>query len=124
MIRGGRVFGKVLVWVAISTGWSCGMEGRDPSDDSGETMQTILADERVISEADPNFRRFELPEEEGECAMAQDCVPAGCSAEVCTTVSEAPELYTYCAEKHPGTQYYCTCLATRCRWVEDPEFNQ
>ena len=97
----------------------CGFDGTSPTAPHG-TRVSKLGDTVVISESDPNFRRYELPESAGECAMDVDCSSAGCSAEVCTTSKEAPQIFTTCSEEHPGTNFYCGCVATRCRWYVPP----
>lgn len=101
------------LWVVAG----CGFEGTDPNA-THETLVSKYGGKVVISEADPNFRRFELPEEEGECAEDVDCSSAGCSAEVCTTSQAAPEIYTTCSEEHPGKNFYCGCVESRCRWYQ------
>jgi eight-cysteine-cluster-containing protein len=103
------MLGVVLSLVA------CGMEGEQPGAHKPPSVTT--ADGRwVISEADEHFSRFELPEEEGECEVDAHCAAAGCSAEVCTTVEAGRDLYSPCDEFHPGEQYFCGCIRTRCRW--------
>jgi eight-cysteine-cluster-containing protein len=106
-----------LVGLAFGVLAACGFEGVDPSQ-SHETLVSQYGGRVVISEADPNFRRFELPEAQGECAQDVDCSSAGCSAEVCTTSKQAPEVWTTCDATHPGTEFYCGCVAARCRWYK------
>jgi hypothetical protein len=109
-----------LAAVAVFFLTACGgFEGTSP-DEKVPTRVTKLGESRVISESDPNFRKYEMPEKEGECAQAEDCSSAGCSAEVCTTTKQALETMTYCSEEHPGEDFYCTCVQSRCRWQQDP----
>ncbi len=102
----------VLVWFA-----GCGaFEGKTP--DGSEPTSVREVDGRwVINEGDYDFSVFELPEEEGECAEAVDCAAAGCAAEVCTSSKEAYGLFTSCSEKHPGKDFECGCIRSRCRWM-------
>lgn len=110
-------FGAALAIGMLACG---GFEGNPPG--QGPTTVSKLGNSRVISEGDPRFRQFEMPEEEGECEVAEDCSSAGCSGEVCTTAKLALETTTYCAEEHPGEDFSCECVKTRCRWKQDPHF--
>lgn len=95
----------------------CGdFSGGSPNDRSAETRVSKFGGATVISESDPNFRRYELPEDEGECEEDEACSSAGCSAEVCTTAKQAWETMTYCDATHPGENFNCGCLERRCRW--------
>ena len=110
--------------VLLGGGSGCGFEGVNPNDPQPNepTRVSKVGGALVISRDDPNYSKFEAPEEEGECAQETDCSSAGCSAEVCTTNKAAYDMYTQCVEVHPGRAFYCTCLESRCQWQQDPEY--
>lgn len=115
MGRANRLRGLALAAVLVS---GCGdFAGAGPGD-GASTRVTKWRGATVISETDPHYRRFELPEAEGECVQDDDCNPSGCSGEVCTTTAAAWDTLTTCDATHPGKQFYCGCLASRCRWHE------
>lgn len=60
--------------------------------------------------------RVELPEAAGECQVDEDCVPTGCSREVCAAVGVA--LITTC-EVEPcfARLDRCVCAEGRCAWT-------
>jgi eight-cysteine-cluster-containing protein len=105
-------------------GLGCGFEGQAPGAPRPQkpTRVVTVGKALVISKSDPNYSRFELPEEEGECAKDVDCSAAGCSGEVCTTSKNAIDIYTTCSEVHPGRAFFCGCLDTRCQWQKDPDY--
>lgn len=107
--------GWIVVGVCLLAGCG-GFSGGSPNDKKAGTRVSRIGSATVISESDPNFRRFELPEAESECNTDEGCSSAGCSGEVCTTSKQASEIMTYCDETYPGEYFYCGCLETRCRW--------
>jgi eight-cysteine-cluster-containing protein len=97
---------------------ACGFDG-EPAGSSKETSRMLHGNIYLVAESDEYWAQFEEPESPGECAGDVDCSAAGCSAEVCTTAHASPDVVTVCAERHPGKQFYCGCIETRCRWQAD-----
>ncbi len=107
--------------IFCALGWSfllvaCGTFDGEPPGASGPVSLTEVDETVIISQSDDRWSRFELPEEDGECSQDADCEMGGCSAEVCTTVTTAPELFTTCNEQHPGNGFRCGCIRSHCRW--------
>lgn len=62
--------------------------------------------------------RVEKPEEPGECTSDEECVRAGGSLEICTTVTASQDLIST-AELRPCFRVLeaCTCQDTQCSWT-------
>lgn len=61
--------------------------------------------------------RVEGPESPGECAQDSDCVPAGCSLELCVAEAQAEEAFSSCETRLCfSVLERCGCQEGLCRW--------
>ncbi len=61
--------------------------------------------------------RVEQPEADGECTTDQDCAPAGCSGEICTTKAAGAEVMSTCEIRACyAVLDTCGCVEGRCAW--------
>lgn len=81
------------------------------------TLPTLPKSTRSNQSIPPEFQSGTSRFSQGSCATASDCMPAGCSGEVC---GNSPDVVTTCeySDSFPNTQgYSCTCLLTKvCGW--------
>ena len=60
-----------------------------------------------------------------ECLTDSDCIPAGCSKQVCTTKEKASGLVTTCEYKQEYSclkKTSCGCVQNKCTWADTPEY--
>jgi len=60
-----------------------------------------------------------------ECLTDTDCVPAGCSGQVCTTIAQASDLITTCEfrPEYACLQFTsCGCQQGLCQWAETEQY--
>ncbi|HZX12369.1 MAG TPA: eight-cysteine-cluster domain-containing protein [Candidatus Nanoarchaeia archaeon] len=70
-----------------------------------------------------------LPEERQprQCTTDNDCMKAGCSSQLCTTKTQAPDIITTCEYKPEYACYQqatCGCVQGACTWKDQANVNQ
>lgn len=109
----------VLLILNLLLAAACGsFTGRPPGTKHRPSTE-VVDGQMVLSTGEENLSRFEFPEKPGECISQEGCSSAGCSGEACVAAQAATQVTTVCDESHPGQEFFCACVRTRCRWVRD-----
>ncbi len=61
------------------------------------------------------------------CFSDAECVPAGCSSQLCVSTNIAPNIMTTCEYKEEYTclqQTSCGCVSNECQWLETQEYTE
>lgn len=68
----------------------------------------------------------QIPSGEIECSSDAECMPAGCSGQICVPRNKAAEIITTC-EYRPEymclrTSASCGCVNNKCQWNKAPDY--
>jgi|SRR3989338_185608 len=62
-----------------------------------------------------------------ECTTDPECMPAGCSNQVCAQIDKAPSLITTCEYREEYAclkETSCGCKLGKCAWKDIPEYSR
>lgn len=62
-----------------------------------------------------------------ECSADSECVPSGCSSQLCISADKASDIITTCEYREEYSCLKltsCGCIDNKCQWAENAEYNK